>query len=267
MSRIIKRNNNFIFIFLVAVGLLIFLHSTKIISPLENFIVSIFKPLQTISYNSASKISVFFSRFGNINTLIDDNRKLKDEVEKLLVENIKLKIVIEENKIISEEVEFLKEKKYESVAARVIGVSPDPTIHSLIINKGKNNSIKEGLPVIVGPGILVGRVVEVDDDITKILLITDSQSKTSGIVQNSKGSQGIISGEYGIYFKMELIPYDDLIEPGQYVITSGLETNIPKGLIIGQIDKVSKSPGELFQSATIRPLRSLDNLVILSVIL
>lgn len=252
---------------MMAVGLLIFFHSFNILSPVENIIYKIFKPIQSSSASVALKINNFFGYFGNVGNLIEENKKLKDKTEVLLVENTKLKIALDETKILTEEKNFLNQQNYNSVLTRVIGKSPDPNIHSIIIDKGSSQGIKEGQAVISGQGILVGKVSEVQNEISKILLITDSQSKTSVIVQNEKTSQGIISGEYGISLKIELIPQDDLIAPGQYVISSGLETGIPKGLIIGQIDRVIKKPGDLFQSATVRPLQSLDNLAILSIIL
>ena len=89
----------------------------------------------------------------------------------------------------------------------------------------------------------------------------------SGEIQNESGSLGVVEGELGLSLKMTLIPQEDSVETDQLIITSGLDINVPRGLLIGQIVKMTTQTGELFQSATVNPVTPLDKINIVSIIL
>ena len=119
---------------------------------------------------------------------------------------------------------------------------------------------------IVLTEIIIGKIIETKKNISKILLLTDSRTRLLAMVQNETNSQGVLRGTYGLTLKMEWIPKNDVVIQGQYVITSGLEEKIPKGLIVGQIETVSLKTGALFQEASIRPLVSYNQLQIVAII-
>ncbi|MBU0619941.1 rod shape-determining protein MreC, partial [Patescibacteria group bacterium] len=79
-------------------------------------------------------------------------------------------------------------------------------------------------------------------------------------------TMGIIEGEFGLTIKMDFIPQNKRINNEDIVITSGLEKNIPKGLVIGKITRINKNNNEVWQNAIIEPLADLDNLIIVSVL-
>ena len=66
---------------------------------------------------------------------------------------------------------------------------------------------------------------------------------------------------------MVFISQTEKIEIGNIVVASGLEKNIPRGLVIGRVSKVEKESNELWQSAVIEPIANLDELIIISVLL
>jgi cell shape-determining protein MreC len=66
---------------------------------------------------------------------------------------------------------------------------------------------------------------------------------------------------------MELIPKDKEIEIGEVVITSGIEPNIPKGLVIGEIAEIVEPGGGFLKTAYLKPLISLDKISIISVLI
>ncbi|MBU2416305.1 rod shape-determining protein MreC, partial [Patescibacteria group bacterium] len=70
----------------------------------------------------------------------------------------------------------------------------------------------------------------------------------------------------GLTIKMDFIPQNKRINNEDIVITSGLEKNIPKGLVIGKITRINKNNNEVWQNAIIEPLADLDNLIIVSVL-
>ena len=66
---------------------------------------------------------------------------------------------------------------------------------------------------------------------------------------------------------MDFIPKDIVVNKDDLVITSGLEPLVPRGLVIGKVDKIINPSGELFQSAYLRPLYSVSDLQIVTILL
>jgi len=100
-----------------------------------------------------------------------------------------------------------------------------------------------------------------------MLVISDSRSAVGAQVQNENNSPGVVIGKLGLALEMQLIPQSEEITKGQIVVTSGLEENIPSGLVIGQINEIDKKTEELFQTATIESPISLERLDVLSIII
>ena len=99
------------------------------------------------------------------------------------------------------------------------------------------------------------------------LLIYDSYSRMAALIQNESQSKGIVMGEHGLSLKMELIPKNELIKENDIVVTSGLEQNIPQGLVIGKISRFLNEPNDFFQTAWLQSPIKVDNLIFVSVLI
>lgn len=257
---------------LAVIGLLIFFHYLHILLPIENFILNILNPIQEKIYNFGQKFNNFCSNGAD---------QLYKKISALTIENAKLKILEEENQILKKELNFLEESQNKFVMARIVG--RDPTLpNTLILNKGEKDGIKINFPVVANEGILVGKIIKTEEKISIALLITDSKSKVaasilsqqdpSALLEVNENDQrrpilGIVEGSHGLSIKMELIPQNEKVQKGDLVITSGLEKDIPQGLVIGEIESVKSEPDAVFQSATVKSLIPLDNLSIVAVII
>jgi rod shape-determining protein MreC len=71
----------------------------------------------------------------------------------------------------------------------------------------------------------------------------------------------------GLTVVMEFIPQTEDIRTGDVVVTSGLERNIPPGLVIGKVTEVNNKSNEVWQSVNIEPLVDLDELTIVAVVI
>jgi rod shape-determining protein MreC len=137
---------------------------------------------------------------------------------------------------------------------------------TVIIDKGSHDGLVFGLAVVSSQGMIVGKIAEVKDDISIVNLITNPACKLAATILNSEKTMGVAEGEFGLVVKMNFIPQNTNITQSEIVITSGLEQNIPRGLVVGKITQVLRISNELWQNATIEPLVNLDNLIVLSVI-
>jgi len=153
----------------------------------------------------------------------------------------------------------LKERSpYKLIAARVIGRCSDSWSSCIIIDKGKNRGVRPGAAVITYLGV-AGRVTEVSALTSKIVLITDPNLGVSAIVQRSR-QEGLVSGTLGNSLIMRYLPDDSDIKIEDVIITSGLNNNYPKGLIIGNVVEIGKDFTGLSLNAIIKPAVNLPNI-------
>ena len=138
---------------------------------------------------------------------------------------------------------------------------------TLIIGKGERDGLRPGLAVLGGRGIVIGKIVSTKDHLSEICLTVNPECKLAAAIQNEDKTSGIAQGDLGLTIKMSFIPQTKKIEEGDTVITSGLEQDIPKGLVIGSVSQVHKENNELWQNAIIEPLIDFNDMTIVSVLL
>lgn len=146
---------------------------------------------------------------------------------------------------------FRKTIDHKLLASEVIGKDPSLWFKTVIIDKGRLDGIEKGLPVIVPEGI-VGQIIHVADNYSKVLLIIDRNSAVDAVAQRTR-ARGIISGEDNdrCGFKYVLSKHD--IHIGDTIISSGLDGVFPKGFLIGKISKIVKNSAGIFQEVAVIP--------------
>jgi rod shape-determining protein MreC len=248
--------------------LLIFFHYLNLLKPVENFISYIFLPIQSELYNQGNILSQKWEN-ANLNNkeLAYQNQILKTELQKLIINKSKLLELEAENSILREQLNFIKEQKYQYLVAKIVGNNLHHDINSYILDKGADDGIKIGQAVVVQEGIIVGKISQVFPKSSELLLLIDSQSVLAAVVQNEENSQGVVEGQYGLSIRMNLIPQDEEVNHGDLVITSGIEQYVPRGLVIGQVEQVEAEVNELFQSAIILPAADFKKLNIVTIII
>ena len=163
---------------------------------------------------------------------------------------------IKEQTIIAQEFELLmtyqRTTPMKTVAARIIGRNVSDWYRAVIINKGQQDGIAQEMGVITEAGV-VGRVIRVNPRTAVILLLTDPNVAVTGMIQKSR-DEGIVQGTPQGDVHMKYLPPLSPVEVGDRVVTSGLAGDFPRGLQIGQIQIITKSDTDLFQSAKILPI-------------
>lgn len=253
-----------------AVGLLIFLHFTKILLPAESLAIKSLRPIFSKFYSASSYFRNTYNAQADKRDLADENKKLLEQINDLIVKNSRLEELENENDTLRSHLNFLKESQAGYVMSNIISsgvfnVSGSGQI--FVINKGKKDGFKNGLAVVSSQGIIVGKIINTKDNISEVCLTTSQKCKLAATIQNQDKTTGIAEGDFGLTIKMWFIPQTKEIKIGDTVITSGLEENIPRGLVIGAVSKVNKENNELWQTATIEPMLDLESLTIVSVLL
>lgn len=146
----------------------------------------------------------------------------------------------------------------ETVVAEVISYDQNSLRRTILINRGARDGIARGMPVVTNEG-LVGRVIEVFANASRVLLITDPSSRISARLQNTR-VQGSIVGLLTGGLRMEMIPLEANVQEGDIVITSGLGGNFPADLLIGQVVSRRQFEFDLNQTAEVRSLIDFNTL-------
>jgi rod shape-determining protein MreC len=255
-------------ILLAVLILLIFLHFIKILKPLENYLLYFFLPVQADLYQTGVEQKANWN-WANLNQkeLIEINKKLETENQNLIIEKSKLLEAQAENSDLRKNLNFFENNQHNYVTARIVGNNFDQNIYSYIINKGSDDGIEKEQAVIAGEGVIIGKIYKVFPKKSEVLLLTDQRSAIATNVQNKESSMGVVEGEYGLVVRMNLIPQNEIINVGDLVITSGIESKIPRGLVVGKVSSVSTEINELFQTAIIYPAVNYKQLNIVSVII
>ncbi|NLB89413.1 MAG: rod shape-determining protein MreC [Syntrophomonadaceae bacterium] len=232
------------------------------ITLLEKIIRDSFTPLQ-------SGVNEFKNGWREITAVFIHNKDLQTEIEKLKEENQALKIQNQSLREYEIEAKRLQSilgfinyniEKYDLLPAKVIARSPNNWYQNITIDKGANDGIEQGMPVINEDG-LVGRIRSVSENSAQVALITDREMAVGVIIQQNRDTNGIVEGLGNTnLLRMINIPYYSTIKENDIVITSGLSLNYPPGIDIGVVDTISREPSGLLLSATVRPVVNFDRL-------
>jgi rod shape-determining protein MreC len=193
------------------------------------------------------------------------NAELENQVSQLQTQVIELQQRVGETDILAALVDFSRsnpESTYK--AASVIGRDPSPFLHYVIINRGSNDGIRRGMPVVTNQG-LVGRIDAVIADAARVQLVTDPASSANVHMQNAD-ADAILLGSVTGDITLDMISQDAHVEAGDLILTSGLGGGFPPDLIVGQVVNVRKLDYELFQQATVQPAVDFSRLEIVLVI-
>ena len=189
-----------------------------------SFVASIPEKYITYSYRAIEK---------HIKLYKDYNFQ-KKELEKLKSEKYEVKFLEAENKRLKK---VLNDINYSSelVIAKVIIDKQSPFLRSIIINKGSKNNIKKGMSVL-SDSYLIGKVVEVNYMTSRVLLLSDLNSKIPvtiepGSIQSILSGDGENSGN--IQYTKDNLPIAD----GSIIYTSGTGGLLKSGIPIGKIEQ------------------------------
>lgn len=152
------------------------------------------------------------------------------------------------------------------IGARIIAYDPSLWSRCALIDQGKAQGVKNGLPVLAPEGI-VGRVVETYPQYSKVMLIVDRKSGAEAMVQRSR-VRGILKGKGGWSCSLDFVPKSADVQVGDLVLASGLGGIYPKGLVFGKVTEANKKNPGVYQEIEVAPtvdLAALDEVLVIKV--
>ena len=162
-------------------------------------------------------------------------------------ENIRLRHLLNSSETIEDRI----------VIGELIGVSPDPSTHEVVVNRGARHGVYKGQALVDEAG-LMGQVISVGENNSRVLLITDSSHALP--VQINRNGVRLIAKGTGELHKMELrhVANTADIQEGDLLVSSGLGGRFPLGYPVAEVKKVTMDPSRPFLDIDVTPLAKMD---------
>jgi len=178
--------------------------------------------------------------------LLIHQRKLQ-QLASLAAENVRLRQLLNASQMLQDTV----------LIAELIGVSPNPLSHKVIINRGTKDGAFKGQPVLDAFG-LMGQVTEVSENSSTVLLISDS-THAIPVQVNRNGVRAIAEGTGDLNsLSLRHVSANTDIRAGDLLVSSGLGDRFPVGYPVAEVLQVVRDPGKAFLTVIAKPMARLD---------
>lgn len=167
--------------------------------------------------------------------------------EELRLENERLRALLD----------FKERFQYQGIAARVIGSDPGALSRTMILNRGSDHGVQEGMAVLSTHGV-VGKVFQVDGGRARVLLVNDINSRVDAVVQRSR-ARAIAAGTLAGDLILKFLARRQNLQVGDVLISSGMDGVFPSGVIVGVVESIDKNPNLVLEEAVIRPAVDFDS--------
>lgn len=175
--------------------------------------------------------------------LVAENSSLRGAIARL--DEIDL-----ENQRLRRLLDFKEEQAVPGTPARIIAEDASSWFRTVTIDKGTDDGVEEGMPVVAAEGV-VGRVVSSSSGHARVLLITDASSAMATLIQHNR-ARGVCRGQ-GERLSFEFVLRREDVAIGDRVVTSGMGGVFPKGLVVGHVTAHSRDQFNLFQTIEVTP--------------
>ncbi len=259
-----SRSTQSVVLALLAIGLIV-LALSGYLAPLTRLLFSPFITAQTWITTRYQVIQDLITSPSDMTVLRQRNAELESQVSQLQSQVIDLQNQISDVDVLSALLDFARahpDNKY--LGATVISYDPSPFMHYVVINRGSDQGVRRGMPVVSSQG-LIGRTTAVTAGASRVQLINDPGSHIN-VRLKPANTEAILSGSLTGDVTLDNIPQDATLQTGDLVLTSGLGGDYPSDLLIGQVTGIQQRAYELFQSASVQPVVDFSKLNLVLVI-
>ena len=250
---------------IVCTGLIILTFSTNFLSaPISAIGGFVVVPLQEGISKAGSWLSTRSEELVEIRSLLKENEELKAQVDELTMENIRLQQDRYELTNLRELYDLdAQYEDYDKVGARIIAKDTGNWFHSFTIDKGYNDGLAIAMNVMAGSG-LVGRIIAVGPNWSKVLSIIADNSNTSGMVLSTSDNL-IVTGDLELYADgvisfEKLVDSADRVVEGDKIVTANVSDKYLPGILIGYISAINVDANNLTKSGLITPAVDFEHL-------
>ena len=263
----------FIITLIVAVSLSVVFTAMSLLgysSYLKSALHYVMVPMQKLSDAVGRAIDGYTDYFTEADRLKRENEELRRQIDEMLDEVQSAQAVRSENDELRQMLEVKAEHlDYKFEPADVVGREDGNYMTVFTLGKGKNNGIERDMPIISGNSGLIGRITDAGGTWAKACSLIEMNSSVGAYVERSRAS-GIVVGDYELSLKglckLSYLQSDADVKVGDRVMTSGVGSVYPRGLIIGTVTEVKTDESLRTKYAVIKPYADITDLSSVTVV-
>ena len=233
------------------------LAAVGVAQPIEEAASNVFGPMQRGLRQAAEPVANLVQNVDDFDRVDDENRALRNRIEQLESELARLRE--EQIRFRGREALLGVQEAQDEIFVLSEVVTRDLTgLQDVLgLNRGSNDGIEVGMPVLAAGGSLVGVIAEVRPGSSFVRLVTDPDASVRALHQLTR-SEGVVRGDAGGNLRVEFVPHTTDVQPGHLFVTSGLGGLMPKGIPIGRVASAEGSAQDVFRRIRLDPLAPLD---------
>lgn len=251
--RVLAQRFSMIFLVLAAIALMLFeAIQPRPIEAVRTRVVDAFTPMLDAFSRPAATVAQLIEAGHDLwNTYLDNRRLEQDNARLLQWKQAALRLEAENNSLKSL-LQYKPGPGPSYVSARVVATSGGPFLRAVTVTAGRRHGIRKGQAAMAGPG-MVGRVVEVGEWSSRVLLLTDINTRIPVTIQRTR-HRGILAGDSTDEARLLYLLPEAGVAVGDQLVTSGDGGLFPPGLAVGTVTEVGD------HGVKVRPVVPLDRL-------
>ena len=231
-------------------------------TPVHDVAVALVGPLAGLVEGGGDLVSSAGRRLRTRGRLQRENRELRERLEESERELLRLAALQGDFERLALAVRYVRESGRPVHVADVVYADYASWLRSLLVSAGERGAVPNQ-PVVNAEG-LVGRVVAAGGGYAKVQIVTDRASAVGAMIERTR-RQGIVRGAGGDLLELDYVPLQADVQPGDRIVTAGIDGIYPRGIAIGVVRRVEPGP-QLFHRIEVIPevdFASLDHVFLL----
>lgn len=258
----IRRSTGLLF-FLVVVGHVILI-SAQVQSKsggrlLETVLFSAFSEVQRGTAGGVGGVRSIWANYIALRGVKQENDALKKQLNDLRVTLQEERALAQRSAKLQQLLDLKTSVNLPTVAAEVIGGDASPGLHTITINKGRDDGLRGDLAVISPQGV-VGRVLDpVAPHAARVQLLVSRNAGAGAMIERSRAGGVIVGGGQNTPLELEYVSSLADVKAGDTVVTAGTDGIYPKGFPIGRVESVERGAG-MYRRIGVRPVVDFSNI-------
>jgi len=235
--------------FLVGTALLVIMQIKGWLDPIRTAVLQSPRPVAALAKGIARPVEGFFGTIYNLRKIEQENGQLHSQVIGLQQQLVKADQEDIENQALRKELGFVKTSDFSLVPCTVLSENAFSLTDALVLNCGTEDGVAAG-QALVSQGYLVGKIIYAGRNSSTALLVSSSNfSADAKVSQND--TNAIVKGSFGSGIILDQVPQSADLQKGWLVVTAGINSQIPKNILIGEVGDSLSSGTDLFKRAAI----------------
>ncbi|NLM57213.1 MAG: rod shape-determining protein MreC [Clostridiales bacterium] len=238
-------------------------------SYVRSAVATLLTPAQSLMMKVTNAIDGFTDYFTEFDRLKAENEALKRELAEYKNKFYEIDNILKTNEWLYEYLELKREHtEFKLIDADIVGREVGNYMTVFTLNVGTDKGVTADMPVITSDGI-VGYIAEAGPNWSKVLTIIESASAVGAYVERT-GELGLVEGSFDLrgtgLCKLTYLATDSDVKVGDRVLSSGLGSIYPRGLVVGIVESIEPDQFSRTVTAYVRPTANLEDLTRVMVI-